>query len=293
MRNSNGAFNPRILKVNRYRPLPSTLSFFIAAAVFLFGQICSRCYARQDLLRVHFIDVGYGDAVFIELPGSANMMIDAGGKPYAPRLINYLRASAVRAIDTAVITHPHKNHFEGFSAVVKHMPVGRAFVNGDENAEEGYAELLKAFRRRHVPIEILSRGQKLDGLPPAIEVEVLHPGLLSGSPNDNSIVLRLTYREVAVLFMADVGPEGQEEVIARHRDIDKADCIKVPHHGGPLSDGFLQTFIDKIFIISTGSNAWGWPREEDLKKIKGKIYRTDHHGTVVLETDGRVIKMLP
>ena len=78
-----------------------------------------------------------------------------------------------------------------------------------------------------------------------------------------------------------------------YEDIKTVDCIKMPHHGGPLSDDFLQTFIDKIFVISTGSNGWGWPREEDLKKLKGEVYRTDDHGTVVLESDGHMIKMFP
>jgi competence protein ComEC len=235
---------------------------------------------------MHFMDVGYGDAIFIQFPGSGNMMVDAGENVYSDVIIKYLEALEVKAIDTAVITHPHTNHFGGFAQVGRRFPIGRVFINGDNNTEVGYEALLSQFEQGRIPIETLRRGQNIDGLPGGIEIEVLHPEGLTGSPNDNSIVLRLKYNKIAVLLMADVDLGPQKELIGAFPGLTQADAVKVPHHGGPLSDEFIKAFENKVFIISTGVNQWGWPREKELSQLKGRIYRTDQDGTVVLESNG-------
>ena len=86
--------------------------------------------------------------------------------------------------------------------------------------------------------------------------------------------------------MADVEEPEQDNLIASLKDAAAIDVVKVPHHGGPLSDKFLQAFADKICVISTSENPWGLPREKDMARWKGKVYRTDEDGTVVFETDG-------
>ena len=237
-------------------------------------------------MRVHFMDAGYGDAIFIQFPGSGNMMIDAGEPVYSDAIIKYLETLGVTAIDTAVITHPHTNHFGGFARVGKRFPIRRVFINGDDNADEGYQELMGWFRQEQIPVQVLTRGERMDGLPVGIEADILHPQRLSGNPNNNSIVVLFIFNKIKVLLMADLESEAQKELIGAFPDIRNVDAIKVPHHGGPLSDDFIESFKGKVFVISTGENKWGWPREEELKQLKGRIFRTDHDGTVVLESDG-------
>jgi len=159
-------------------------------------------------------------------------------------------------------------------------------TEGDENAEDGYQELLEEFRKKDIAIETLRRGDKLDGLSPEITIEILHPESLSGTPNGDSLVLRIAYGETSVLLMADIGPEEQKEVIGLYGDVARTDAVQVPHHGGSINDDFIKAFTDKIFIISSGPSRWGWPREEDARRLSGDIYRTDRHGTIILESNG-------
>ncbi len=130
---------------------PVTFRFFLAAAVCIFTFIGSPSGAGSGPLRIHFLDAGYGDATLIEFPDLTTMLIDAGDAAFASGLMDYLRKQRITAIDTAVLTHPHKNHFGGFGALSRQMPVRRVFTNGDPRAEEGYSEVLKVWRTRAFP----------------------------------------------------------------------------------------------------------------------------------------------
>ena len=44
----------------------------------------------SDEMKVHFIDVGQGDSIFIELPNTKTMLIDAAENKYADRITNYI-----------------------------------------------------------------------------------------------------------------------------------------------------------------------------------------------------------
>jgi len=175
------------LGLNRFTLPQFVLSLFLTVVIFVIGHIGSDGYTQEDRLRLHFIDVGYGDAIFIQFPDSSTLMIDAGEKPYASQIVNYLQALNITKIDQAVITHPHKNHFEGFFDILKLIPIEQLFINGDHNAEEGYEMLLEAFRNKQIPIKELSRGMMIGDLPESVEIEVLHPDNLTSTANGNSI----------------------------------------------------------------------------------------------------------
>lgn len=78
--------------------------------------------ANDDVMRVHFIDVGQGDATLIEFPNGV-MLIDAGGEDSefngGRHLMRYLKrffrrrqtlADRDHPIDLLAITHAHKDH---------------------------------------------------------------------------------------------------------------------------------------------------------------------------------------
>jgi len=280
-------------KILNSKPLspPCRVHFFILITLIFFcGHPCSISDA-QERLRFHFIDVGYGDALLLEFPGAHYVMIDAGTKAFAPRLVNYLQSLNIHSIHTAVITHPHTNHFEGFFEILKSIKIDRLYINGDENSEEGYESLLAVFESKNIPIAILRRGNIIDGLTGTTQLEVWHPKQLSGTPNGNSIVLRLKHNDVSALFMADIDLNPQNELFDLYPSMQTADIIKVPHHGGPLSKILFQALTNKVFVVSTGPNQWGWAHDNELQSLNGEVYRTDVHGTIVLESNGSSVSV--
>ncbi|MBN1870223.1 MAG: MBL fold metallo-hydrolase [Candidatus Omnitrophica bacterium] len=264
------------------------------AGWFLFARPCSPLYAAQALLRVHFIDVGYGDAILVELPDEGKVLIDAGDAPYAARLTEYLTDHKIKNLEMAILTHPHKNHFDGFLSVIEGRAIGKFYDNGDvHQAEEGYDRVVKGMQDKDIPMAILKEGDELCPGNKNVCFSVLHPSELTEGVNEDALVLRITYKEVTFLLTSDIQNPQQEELISRYPQLKSADVVQVPHHGGRIADNFAEFFgKGAIFIVSTGPNEYGKPYTEELDKLKGKVYRTDVHGPIVLQSDGYSVKVI-
>ncbi|RLD15917.1 MAG: MBL fold metallo-hydrolase, partial [Caldiserica bacterium] len=129
-----------------------------------------------------------------------------------------------------------------------------------------------------------------------LDVKVLSPPkkLFRGGSdcNDNSIVLKITYRKVSILFTGDAERRAELEMVRVYRDKLESTILKVGHHGSYTSttDKFLYYVLPEVGIISCGrNNRFGHPHRSVLKRLKRygvKIYRTDVSGTIYFKTDG-------
>jgi len=61
-------------------------------------------------LKVHFIDVGQGDAILIDI-GDTEVLIDGGDR--SPGITEYIQAFIDGPIEVMVATHPHADHIGG------------------------------------------------------------------------------------------------------------------------------------------------------------------------------------
>ena len=257
---------------------------------------CHKVYAAQDLLRIHFIDVGYGDAIFVEMPDKTTLLIDSGKEEYCSKIISYLslcfKRRGVEKLNSAILTHPHKDHFGGFPPIIEKIPVDNFYFNSDEkNPHQGYFEVIKKVRRRINP-QILRRGDKLKFASGKVELIILNPDILDGSTNGNAIVSWLKFGETSFLFLSDIQVKQQDLILELFEEINKSNFIQIPHHGGFISDKFIKAFDGKNFIVSTGPNEYGKPLESELKKLKGNIFRTDQLGTIIIESDGKEMRIV-
>jgi competence protein ComEC len=97
-------------------------------------------WAQEPAMRVHFIDVGQGDATLVEFPCGA-MLVDAGGEENdlfdgVDQLDSYLEAFFARrqdlnnTLDLLVFTHPHIDHVRGAEMVLERYTIEHIVDNG-------------------------------------------------------------------------------------------------------------------------------------------------------------------
>ena len=244
---------------------------------------------QKDNLTVHFIDVGQGDSILVEY-ANETMLIDAGERDKGVNVSEFLREQGISSLDYLVATHPHADHIGGMLTILNEYPVGKFIDSGYPHTAQTYEDMLTIIENKSIPIHVAKRGEALD-FAPGIQVQVLNPQKQhSEEINENSIVLRIIDNNVSFLLMGDAGLETEESIIYEGYYLD-SDILKVGHHASTSASGesFIAEVTPAISIIEVGAdNDYGYPHEEVLERLQNvsTVYRTDHHGTVTVTTDG-------
>jgi competence protein ComEC len=248
----------------------------------------------DDRLRVAFLDVGQGDAIYIETPGGMQMLIDGG--PAGSVLLSELGRQMPfwdRSLDLVVLTHPDSDHVDGLISALAHYEV-RAVVSREPLEQSERAVAWERALADEGAQTIRGESGTHMALNDGVALDVLYPGPepINGaqtSTNNDSVVIRLTYGDVAVLLPGDI-EAPVEEALARSGVNLASTVLKVPHHGGKSSTSqvFLDAVGPQIAVISVGEdNSFGHPSSEVLERLEGQlVYRTDENGTVTLSSDG-------
>ncbi len=247
-------------------------------------------------LEVTFIDVGYGDAIFISTPSQKKILIDGGGPEGGRSVVQFLNRNNVTSIDFMISTHAHPDHVSGLTYVLKDIKVINVIENGIDYkspVDEEYDLFLqfkKLSRNETDQFYILKKGEGLKLKTEEIEFHVYHPNVDSPHLNDDSLITYLRYGKISFLFAADIDERGRT-VIAENRFFPPVSVLKSPHHGDyvPADNFFLDYYKPDMAVISVGQNEQGRPDTEclDLYKRKEiKIFRTDVHGTIKIISDG-------
>ncbi|MGH3135706.1 MAG: ComEC/Rec2 family competence protein [Gaiellaceae bacterium] len=276
------------------RPALALVLGGVAVAVVISGWWAVRpapAWQQPAGLRVTFFDVGQGDSVLLETP-SARVLVDQG--PPEADVAGQLARMGIRGLSAIVLTHPQRDHVGGAPDVIRRLRVGAVLDPGLAATGPDREEAVATARERRVPVHVVRAGSefRVGGLvlralwPP-------DPGAPSEDPNLNALVLLATYGETDVLLPAD----AESDVTAR-LPLGEVEVLKVAHHGSadPGLDDELRGLRPRIAVISCGrNNDYGHPRAETLAALAASpgiaVYRTDTDGRVVVESDGRTLRV--
>jgi len=258
----------------------------------------------EHAFAMHAIDVGQADAILLS-KDNTYALIDAGEtmspseREAQDKLFAYLDSLGVKRLEFLLLTHQDYDHIGSALDVLKRYEVGTVYDNGVTHTSATYEKLMQYILDEDIPYRVVSAGDTISSPWNDVTLNVLSPQkdlIMSGSVpdiNENSVVMKATYRNVSYLLTGDAEKKAEEAMLDAGEDLN-ADILKAGHHGSSTSSiqKFLNAVRPAVIVISVGGgNEYGHPHKEPMErfvKLTKHIYRTDMDGDVVVTTDGEV-----
>lgn len=254
-------------------------------------------------LRVTILDVGQGNASLIEIPGSRTVLIDGGGFTSnttfdVGKLIvgPYLWDNKIRTIDTVILTHPDADHLNGLLFILENFRIRRVIsthITAESEQYQRFTEIIARKRIPHPDFKSVDSREVMNG----VVFDILYPPVIrktvfgSGKSNNGSIVMKVTYNGVSLLFPGDIEASAETELLsAAARRLD-ADILLSPHHGSRTSSttAFLDAVDPDTVIISARKSRFGPPSKEVIERYQRRGYhllQTEREGAIRIIVDG-------
>ena len=247
-----------------------------------------------DTLAVYFLDVGQGDAIFIETPTHNRMLIDGGRNRKVLSELGKILPFGDRRIDVVLATHPDSDHIGGFPEVLKRYETEMFFESGVESDSELDLEINKILDEKNIPQVLAKRGIVIN-FGDGVTLKILFPNqnVSKWETNDASIVAKLEYGEKSFLLTGDSPMKTENILIKLDPSSLDSDVLKAGHHGSRTSTSlsFTKLVSPEYTVISSGKdNSYGHPHQEVLdilEEVRSKIMNTKDLGTVEIKTNGR------
>lgn len=250
-------------------------------------------------LRVSFLDVGQGDAIFIETPNGNQILIDGG--PPNGRVLRELRKEMSffdRSIDVVIATHPDGDHIGGLVEVLSRFSVGLVVDSGVVNDTEAFTQKENILKQKEIKRAVAREGMELV-LDEEVTLTVLFPdrNLDNIDTNAASSFLLLSYNEHDFLFTGDAPRAIEEYVTSVYQENLDVEVLKAGHHGSNTSNSELllgYTSPDYVVISAGKDNRYGHPHKEVIERFEEfniETKKTFEEGTVTFVSDGVTLRL--
>lgn len=252
--------------------------------------------SNSGLLEVHFLDVGQGDAIFIESPTGVQVLVDGGPNAGVLAELGKKMSFFDRSIDLMIATHPDTDHVGGLTDVLVRYEVGSVLYTENESDSPAATSFMRALQAEGAVQTLARRGQRYD-LGGGVMLEVLFP---ENNPKDlesntSSIVAKVTYGETEVLLTGDSPKSIEEYLVLVEGENLESDILKVGHHGSRTSTSelFLAEVNPIYAVISAEKDSrYGHPHVEVTDALFNagiETVSTAERGTVTFMSNGGTI----
>ncbi len=251
-----------------------------------------------------------GDAHLLELPGGKVWMIDAGNKDLWQRSGKPILVERdIDRIHGFVLTHGHRNHFEGLlELVLTGTKVDAVYYTppGDEVCKtepwpggcriEHLRRLEQELKKAGVEVIAATPGEVLfddDGVKLTLQHQFNQnpfAGESAFTVNNTSIITLLEAGTTRVLFPGDIGTIIGT-YLSQDPDAIDVDIVVAPHHGVAqmTPNSYFDAITPDVFIATMPASLWPTSRAGQLRKYAKQrtlpVYVSGLHGDITVEID--------
>ena len=245
----------------------------------------------EELLSIHFIDVGEGDAILI-VQGNYSMLVDGGPPEMGTAVVDYLRSHSINRLDYVIATHPFTDHVGGLRNVLRLISTRNILLPMVYHDTPTYNSFLVAAEDSVANVTVPFAGHTF-ALGNAT-VTVLSPDTADEWENraNYSIVMRVEFGSTSFLLMGDAMREVEANLLDSTAQL-SSDVLKVARHGASSATtrAFLDAVSPSIAVISAGADN-SFLSQEALRRLNdvgAHIFRTDLNGSIVITSDGAIL----
>ncbi|HMO78845.1 MAG TPA: MBL fold metallo-hydrolase [Candidatus Paceibacterota bacterium] len=270
--------------------LKKILLFFLITLFFssIFITYYKLTENSRQFLTVAFLDVGQGDAIFIEAPNGNQILIDSGQTSAAARQVSKILPFYDRQINLAIATHQDSDHIGGFPEIFKKYKIKKYATGSNRFGESLFEEIEKIIETQKINKLFLFAGDKIIlDQKNNIYLDILWPPEEEqfSDTNDASVVANLIFENVSFVLTGDASKSIEEKIsIARFFEIKKtaqdlatnpaANTITNPAQNLEQNSGTISTQnLEQNFIEKTTPKTLS----EIIKQIV--ILKVGHHGS--------------
>ncbi len=278
----------RLSRRIRQRAVMTAVAFAGAGlALLMVALVLSR---PDGKLHVWMLDMGHSNAVLIQTPGGAQMLVDGGQFP--SRLLTALGDRLPfndQEIEVLFITQPDEFDYGALSSVADRYKIGLTISNGQPNLSPAYTALQD--KLASYPMVNVHAGYSLDS-DDGVHIDILHPQSqpdINASLDDQALTMRLTYGDISFLLTSDLSADGQAALLNAGQ-WPLATVLQLPKHAAArsLNSDFLAIVQPQAAALESDiTNRQGDPDPDTLAKLGTiPLFRTDQSGTIHFWTNG-------
>lgn len=245
----------------------------VIAGYWWYALVYQSFIGGEPLVRVHFLDVGQGDAVLIEAPDGTQVLVDAGRGISVLHELAAVMPVGDRSLDVGIMTHPDADHIGGFVPVLDRYEVAiivQPFLSSPSEVYHAVHDSLVKERKEGGVVHRVSSAQRF--VAGGATFSLLWPlDETVRERNAASIVLHVRFGEMDMLLTGDAPVAVEDMLVALYPDLlTDVEIIKAGHHGSKtsLSSTLLAHTTPEAIVFSYGAdNRYGHPHHEVIDRI--------------------------